>query len=435
MLAKEGMMKIVITSDTHFGDGTSQLAALDSGGNPGLGPKYPEFREACGKDNDYLVMLGDVIDVAIKDYKDAYNIAKVFYKQVAKDGIAKRILYVPGNHDYDLWHAVEYQTNIIKRITEKRKKDISLFKMSVPAVLDDREGRAGSEIFLANVTRRPDAQKPYGGLFLDYLADNELEFYVAFPNVYLMTARKGCILMTHGQYFQQFWSLLSDYAPPIFGEKLEIGKPPLSIKNLAHLNFPLSQLSSSGVGQAGPLSDVIRDIQYEFKAHRSETIAGYIDNLEKVLRKETLKWYNPYHWGIKLGIYLAKKEIKKWIAKRPESSPRKDEDWEYKPDTHRKMADYYKSCTLEIEGLNKASNLNIPANPNVIIFGHSHRPIGINETGRLAIRPFEDQSLKVPMFNTGGWLEDEEAGQKRFNGIELFTYETDKGINSIKIGG
>ncbi len=61
-------MKIVITSDTHFGDCTSQLAALDSNGNPILGPKYHEFVEACGTNNDYLVMLGDVIDVAIFEF-------------------------------------------------------------------------------------------------------------------------------------------------------------------------------------------------------------------------------------------------------------------------------------------------------------------------------------------------------------------------------
>jgi predicted phosphodiesterase len=429
------MMKIVITSDTHFGDRTSQLAALHSGGNPTLGPKYSDFREACGTNNDYLVMLGDVIDVAIKDYKDAYNVAKVFFKQVVKDGITKKILYVPGNHDYDLWHTVEYQTNIIKRIADKTKKDISLFKMSVPAVLDDRAGRAGPEIFLANVTRRKETQQPYGGLFLDFLVDQELEFYVAFPNVYLITDREECVLMTHGQYFQQFWSLLSEWAAPTFGTDLDVGEPPLTIKNLAHLNFPLSQLSSSGVGQAGPLSDVINEIQYEFKAHRSEKIMGYVNNLEKALGKETFKfnWYNPLHWLIKMGIYLAKRRLKKWIEKRPETSPRKNKDWEDRDDTKQKMKNYYKSCKIEIEILNKENNLNIPVNPNMIIFGHSHRPIGIREANRLVIQPFEGQSLNVPMFNTGGWLEDEEAGQKLFNGIEIFKYETGKGIDSVKI--
>jgi predicted phosphodiesterase len=428
-------MRIVVTSDTHFGDDTSQLAALDSSGNPALGPKYQEFREVCGKHNDYLVMLGDVIDVAVEDYRDAYNVAKVFFKQVAADKITKRILYVPGNHDYDLWHTVEYQTNIIKRITDKTKKEISLFKMSVPAVLDDRADRTGPEIFLANVTRSTDVSQPYGGLFLDFLVDNQLEFYVAFPNVYLITDQEECVLMTHGQYFQLFWSFLSEYAPPVFGKELDIGELPPTIKNLAHLNFPLSQLSSSGVGQAGPLSDVIREIQKEFKAHRSKKIMGYVNNLENILKKDTLKfkWYNPSHWLIKLGMNWAKGKLRNWIETRPESSPRKDETWEYKSDTHRKMGNYYKSSNKEIESLNRQNNSNIPVNPRMMIFGHSHRPIGIKESNRLVIQPFEDQSLSVPMFNTGGWLEEENGGQKQFNGIELFTYETGKGIDSVTI--
>jgi len=426
-------MKIVITSDTHFGDETSQLALLDSSDTPTLGPKYHEFKKACGTNNDYLVMLGDVIDVAIEDYKDAYNVAKVFFKQVAKDEITKRILYVPGNHDYDLWHTVEYQTNIIKRITDKTNKDISLFKMSVPAVLDDRAGRTGQEIFLANVTHSRDIQKPYGGLFLDFLADKELEFYIAFPNVYLITDQEECILMTHGQYFQLFWSLLSEWAPPIFGKELDIGEPPLTIKNLAHLNFPLSQLSSSGVGQAGPLSDVIRKIQYEFKANGSKKIMGYVNNLEKALKKDTFKfnWYNLKHWLIKIGICFAKMGLKKWVEKWTDSSPRQDKTWEYKPDTQRKMINYYKSSNAEIESLNKENSLNIPVNPKMIIFGHSHRPIGIKDSKRLVIQPFNDQSLNVPMFNTGGWLKEGSGGQ--FTGIELFTYETGKGISSVKI--
>ncbi len=160
---------------------------------------------------------------------------------------------------------------------------------------------------------------------------------------------------------------------------------------------------------------------------------GYVNNLEKALKKDTFKfnWYNPLHWLIKIGIYFAKCILKKCIEKRPDSSPRKDENWEYKPDTHQKMIDYYKSSNAEIESLNKENSLNIPVNPKMIIFGHSHRPIGIKDSKRLVIQPFTDQSLNVTMFNTGGWLEEGSGGQ--FNGIELFTYETGKAISSAKI--
>jgi UDP-2,3-diacylglucosamine pyrophosphatase LpxH len=425
-------MRIAITSDSHFGDRTSQLATLDSKGKPILGPKYEQFKNAVGQNNNYLVMLGDVIDMAIEDYKDAYDVAEIFFKQVAADNIADRILYVPGNHDYDLWHTVEYQANIIKRVTDKPKKNISLFKMSVPAVLDDRPGR--EKIYLGNVTRRTEPGKPYGGLFLDFLVDEKLEFYVAFPNVYLITDENECILLTHGQYFQFFWSLISEWAPKIFGEDIKT-EIPLIIKNVAHLNFPLSQLSSSGVGQAGPLTDVIRQIQYDFKDQEPERIMKYVDNLERALKSYVFKfkWYKPCDWLKKLAMSLAKKELKKWIEKRPITSPREDEEWEYKPDTNQKMVNYYKSSQVEINSLNEDNELDIPAKPNKIIFGHSHRPIGLKESKRLIIKPLQDSNLEVPLFNTGGWLIEEKDGKKAFDGIEIFTYETRKGINSVSI--
>jgi len=429
-------VKIAITSDAHLGDKTSQLASLDPKRKPVLGPKYEQFRAACGTDNDYLIMLGDIIDVAIEDYKDAYSIAQRFFWQVAEDRITKTILYVPGNHDYDIWHTVEYQTNIINRIKDKKnKRDISMFKMSVPAVLDDRPECHGHDIFLANVTRRPYPQEPYGDLFLDSLVDDALQFYVAFPNVYFITDQGECILMTHGQYFQLFWSLLSEWAPFIFEDALEIESFPLTIKNLSQLNFPLSQLTSSGVGQAGPLSETVLDIQHDFKAHRSENIMKYINNLEKLLRLDTFKfkWYKPLHWLIIMGLYWVKKGLKNWIEEMPPLPPRKDADWEYKPSTHQIMINYYRSSCAEIETLNHDYQLDIPVHPEKIIFGHSHRPIGLNEPECLVLNPLEQSDFRVPMFNTGGWLIEERAGKKQFNGIEIITYQTGKAMKSIRI--
>jgi hypothetical protein len=58
-------MKIVVTSDTHFGDLTSQLATINSNGQPELGSRYAEFKKKAGEGNDYLVLIGDILDVAI----------------------------------------------------------------------------------------------------------------------------------------------------------------------------------------------------------------------------------------------------------------------------------------------------------------------------------------------------------------------------------
>ncbi len=104
-------MRIAIISDTHFGDPMCTL--VDSQGELRPGPKYEDFKNAAGKDNDYLILLGDVLDFSIAKYQDAYKTAKFFFLQIQEDKIAREIIFVPGNHDSDLWHTVEYQVNVI----------------------------------------------------------------------------------------------------------------------------------------------------------------------------------------------------------------------------------------------------------------------------------------------------------------------------------
>ena len=434
MSAKKGeKMKITITSDTHFGDLNSQLATLDASGQPQLGNKYPTFRDAIGKNNDYLVLLGDIIDVAVEDYKVAFDIFRFFLNQIYQDGIAKKILYIPGNHDYDIWHTIEYQTNIINPIIHRPSKPTSLFRMSVPAVLDDRASPKYA-FFLGGVTRRPDSEEPYGHLFLDFLSDEKLRFSIGFPNAYVATRQNETILLTHGQYFQVFWSLVSEWAPRLFQSDLKVNIP-LIMKNLVQLNFPVSQLSSSGVGQAGPLTDVTRQIQFDFKNNKPDRLKKYLDSLQNEICDNVLRtnWYNPFDWLKKGAISLIKKSILKGIQETPHASPREDETWEYRPETLQKMSSYYLSSCEEIKSLNAEYGMNIPNRPSMIIFGHSHRPIALQSQKHPILQPFPGDPFQLPVYNTGGWLERQIGGKKIFSGIELFIYETDQPLKSVTI--
>jgi predicted phosphodiesterase len=421
-------MKVVITSDTHFGDLTSELAKIGPNGQPALGSRYEDFAREAGADNDYLILLGDIVDVAIQNYKEAFDIFKYFLNRVAEDKLAKKIIYVPGNHDFDVWHAVEYQANIINRISSRPQRPTSLFRMSVPAFIDDRDPKT-FELFLGGVTRGQDPDEPYGHhLFLDYLTDQDLNISVAFPNVYLITRDETTILLTHGQYFQVFWSILSDWAPRVLGSDLRISVPPL-IKILTHLNFPLSQLSSSGVGQAGPLTNVIREIQYDFKSQRTEKIEIYLDNLLREVRSSYLKKTDLL---TRLAFWFLKKKVIKEIKKKPHLAPKEDKGWETRQETLKKMTAYYLSSCDEIRELNDQNNLNYPCKPQMLIFGHSHRPIGITNGSHPSLLPFSG-GPHVPVYNTGGWLQKDPTDKSTFSGIELFIYETGKAIRSVKI--
>ncbi len=71
-------MKLAITSDLHLGDQLCSLVKWN--GNDFIeGPKYKEFREAAGTKNDYLILLGDILDFSVTSYENAYRAGKVFF--------------------------------------------------------------------------------------------------------------------------------------------------------------------------------------------------------------------------------------------------------------------------------------------------------------------------------------------------------------------
>ena len=81
-------MKIVIVSDIHLGDPASQICTLDpQNGQAAIGPKYDAFAETAGQGNDFLILLGDILDFSIQKYRDTYEVAKVFFRQVKKHNI------------------------------------------------------------------------------------------------------------------------------------------------------------------------------------------------------------------------------------------------------------------------------------------------------------------------------------------------------------
>lgn len=163
-------------------------------------------------------------------------------------------------------------------------------RWTCPAVL--REGAEGI-LDLPSVTRRRDGPIPYGGLFLDSLsrtdADSEaLPFNVAYPNAYLVAESGVCILLTHGHYFDPFWSYLGTVAPRIAGKDLRFQTlAGMNMDEYVSVNFPFHDLARSGLGQAGPLAHVVRLVQKEFKGSGKEPVhtVAYADRLREYLMR------------------------------------------------------------------------------------------------------------------------------------------------------
>ncbi len=434
-------MKIVIVSDTHFGDEKSTLITL-KGDIPSVGSNFDKFLEIAGQGNDYLVLAGDIIDLSIRDYRTAFECARMFFNLVKMNSVAERIIYVPGNHDFDIWHTVEYQTNIINPLIDGGT--IRQFRMSVPGVLDARKKDPVEAFSLPTVTRRS-GENPYGGLFLDQITRNgrhtggagaPTTFYFAYPNLYFVTPANETILITHGQYFETYWSLASRWLPLILGtEDLSVSLP-LDLEDLVSLNFPLSQLACSGTGQAGPLTPVIRKIVDGVTTHDIQDIKRYLDRLGKEIDNNT-------HFGVafwkEIFADCLTNGVKKKIINLIEQDGRKnlrdfDKD-DFPADVKERMKEYLLSSLFEIDDLNNTyDGLNIPPKIKTLLFGHTHHPIAWSHPKPPVVKMENPILGKVKLLNTGGWLQrpaNEEHTESK--GAEVFIFDSDKGFRSERV--
>ncbi len=389
-------MKLAIISDTHLGDPLCSL--VEKNGNDYIeGPKYKEFREAAGTGNDYLILLGDILDFSVTSYENAYRAGKVFFSLVQEDKIADQIIYVPGNHDYDIWNIVENEVNIIHQI--RNGKIPRKFRTAVPGILDDRTDTETPGFTLPGVGKRTDGSYTYGGLFLDRITDPPSNFVFAYPNLYL-TTDEGTILMTHGHYLDNYWSLLSKWAPIIFGKDLKLGTK-MDIQEMVGMNFPFNQLACSGVGQAGILSEILSEVQQQIKEGRIEKTRQYLDNLDNYLDEHVFDYRKWYQFINETASDFASNKAKKLILDKisAEIKIRYNREYFELPEVQERFFDYYNACLAEIEDLGKLYNIHIPE-PDKIIFGHTHEPIPLEKPLKMT----SHQGNAVNLYNTGGWL-------------------------------
>ncbi len=412
-------MKIAITCDTHFGDKTCQLVTEKAKGNVDAGDLYPTFRDAAGVGNDYLVLVGDIFDFSIASYDEAYKYGKVFFKLIQQDGVAKEIIYLPGNHDADMWHILQHQRSVINKI--HRGEPPVPFRHSVAGIIDDRKGTPPSKagLTLYKVTVQPGPGPKYAGMFLDEItverpksgqpASGEPTFFnFAYPNLYILTEDET-VLVTHGQYLEAAWAIIGELGSTIAYDDLKVGE--VDVEEMVEMNFPLNQLLCTGIGEAGVLKDLARQIQFEVKNNDLKKIRNYLDRLEEQIDLFN-GWYNP----LRLFAYFGKKKLLKKIGGVGTGRNNNNFIEEILPRLER----FYRSTLLEIKEINEKTKWNI-LEPTRIIYGHTHCPRSWDNPETIS----KPSSLPPGLLlsNGGGWVVE----NKQFCGAEVFTYDTQDG--------
>jgi UDP-2,3-diacylglucosamine pyrophosphatase LpxH len=430
-------MRLAVVSDTHFGDELCTLVRPGPEGGPaGPGPGYAALRDAVGQ-VDYLVLLGDIIDLSVASYEDAYRDAKAFFTALQRDALARELIYVPGNHDFDIWNVVEHQVSVINQL--KQGELPRPFKRAVPGVIDARE--AQPRLLLPDVSAHPEwhsARTDYGGLFLDHItlrpaegdgrrgAGERLIFNFAYPNLYLVTEEGENVLLTHGHYFEAYWTLLGEWAVRLAeGDLPHERSGELSVRELVGVNFPLHQLACSGIGQAQPLTGLARRLQLDLHAGNTDRVARYLKRLEAILSGR--------------AVPLLTRLLRRWLARRARAlivaalaeseQTRYSRSFLSRPPVRERFRRYYRSCLTELDRLRREHGHDLPA-PSHLVFGHTHQPI-----------PWGSDELtdsvdghEVRFCNTGGWvLKERPDGRREYAGAEVVIYETGRGLRSIPI--
>lgn len=433
-------MRIAIVSDFHLGDPMATIAVRDEkSGQIRLGPMYNEFKikindKSGGQPLDYLVLMGDILDFSIASYNEAYAIGQYFFQQLKDDKIAHEIIYIPGNHDFDLWHTVEYQTNVTWKL--QRGKLPVPFRMSVPGIIDERKkGNNSIKGFtLHNVTPRSEKNQPrYAGLFLDKITKPDTYFNFVYPNLYLVTD-EHTVLITHGHFLEMYWPFLGEWVLKIVSSDLQLKVPgSLDLIEMVGINFPFNQLASSGLGQSGPLTPIVQEMMQDIKNKDLDQLKTYFDQLWCELKKIVKKGFP--------SLMLKFPPVKKWIKNKifdsvnSMGSSRYDKQFLDHLEVRERFVEFYKSTIAEINEINRVYNTEIPA-PTRMIFGHTHESISWEapDAPYIELKQLPKDKQPLRMYNTGGWLNgNDKNGNLNFGGAEIFYYETNKGISSVKV--
>lgn len=427
-------MRIAIISDIHLGDTKSVMAFRDEISKEiTVGSKYEEFvniiREKTNKNPlDFLILAGDILDFSISSYSNSYEIGRVFFQRLKKDDIARELIYMPGNHDYDLWHTVEYQTNITNCLNQGKMP--KPFRHSVPGIIDDREGVLTRGFTLHNVTAKTEKNKPkYAGLFLDNITDPATPFNFVCPNIYLVTPDET-VIITHGQYLDEYWSALGKWCLTIINGDMELKDPKLyDMHEMMAVNFPTCQLNSSGLGQSGPLTDVIQKLMHGIKEQYFTQVNTYLDRMDLEIKQ---RFKGITRFFLRLAFKLARHELLKALDRRKSSRFR--EDFLKDQAVCARARSYYASSVFEISEINIKYGSDIPL-PTRMIMGHTHIPIpwGSDKAPVLEM-PQLPEGKVLAIYNTGGWLTKmDKSNLPQFCGAEIFFYETGQGISSVSI--
>jgi UDP-2,3-diacylglucosamine pyrophosphatase LpxH len=379
-----GDIRYVILSDMHLGAENSLLTDLVTGsvdtdtGKPApLLIKLSEcLREIISKNKGQkkptLVLNGDLAELALTTSDKAGMTYQRFLELVMPDDgellFDKEILFLPGNHDHNLWERArfDYKTEQIRNIKpgEKITPGIHVTPMFTPPVIVSS--------FLTILLQ-----------CYPHLKDASVN--VSYPaHAILDDSKNKCIIFCHGHYIESMYSLMTSLRDDIFPDRSN----PKTLMQLEEENFAWVDFFWSDLGRSGSVGkdiDLIYD-KLQSPAEVNVMLGNIVTSLTKKKKRGIIRWLER-----KALLFVLKVSVGRMAA-----TERDQPDVELSPDATQGLKNLmekqiYKQLSAELG--------NTFPDDITFIFGHTHKPFQRK-------MKFNNYTNEVKIFNSGGWVVD-----------------------------
>jgi len=334
------------------------------------------FRNVDQTSKPTLILLGDILELALADDKEAAMAFERFLDFAMEPGyeLFGDIIYIPGNHDHHLWESARETQYVLNYLTQTK-----------PGTSLDNPWHT-TNIFMI------DDLNPVPSFFLNALMHRydhlkNLTITTAYPNFGLMQGQRG-VIFHHGHFIESIYQLMTILKNLIFPQLEEV---PRKIWDLESENFAWIDFFWSTLGRSG---DFGKDVEIIYDKMQSEV---QFRKLLNTLADSLAKKYDITGMGDWMDSKVTRLILNGLVDKLV--NPERTQTEKYlSQDAEQGLLDYVNGpLKIQIEKeWQKRRHRYFPVEVT-FIFGHTHKPFEDNKT-------FTNIGNGVPVYNTGGWV-------------------------------
>ena len=320
----------------------------------------------------YLILLGDIFDLAIHNESDVMNLTYEFFNEVKFTNDKRtfisffdNIIYLPGNHDHHVWKMLQEEYYISNHLQNK------FTALPIPQQAIGLLDLKDNKMVIQDTVIFPDHRRNF---IAATLSRNTKPVFIAYPNLYIKpvaNSNEG-ICVTHGHFFEPGWNKTALN----FDKYLNQMNDSVYFSELEKNNSPLTEFSDYEVAQT------------------FDTIAQGMSDLQFYTNPEYEKIYSV----------LGKKYPALFPIKMQKTSKPRDFDI-VSLMKYPNLVDPYLIHTQHQMGHLKSGNKTYSLVFDKLVYGHTHVPcFNVKYKKHIYSHNKTYIDLNLSIYNTGGWV-------------------------------